>query len=281
MANQYYGDVGDVWKHLPLAALLEGERPERYGEANAGSAAYPALTTRRRPCDYWDFVERAPTSAVLAESTYFALLKAELDRGEAAARYPGSPYVAMSLLDRATTDYVFADTDGESIQSIADAATELGIAPTRLALVHGDGVAALTERLSQWGDETFVMVDPFEPLMRISNGVSSIELVCNLATRGIKTLLWYAISLEKRDEHDQVRSALEVGLTGRLSSPYWIGELRLSEKIGTDAGLLGCGLMAANIGPSSLQRCEALGAALAASLPSASFEVTTVASAMR
>jgi hypothetical protein len=33
MANTHYGEIGDIWKHLPLAEILAIERPRRYWES--------------------------------------------------------------------------------------------------------------------------------------------------------------------------------------------------------------------------------------------------------
>ena len=41
MANQHYGKIGDVWKHLPLAEILGMLKPTEYWESHAGSTRYP------------------------------------------------------------------------------------------------------------------------------------------------------------------------------------------------------------------------------------------------
>gem|GEM_PF-3449085 len=35
MANKHFGSIGDIWKHLPLAEILEIERPRNYWESHA------------------------------------------------------------------------------------------------------------------------------------------------------------------------------------------------------------------------------------------------------
>jgi 23S rRNA A2030 N6-methylase RlmJ len=40
MANQHFGNLGDVWKHLWLAGVVAGVRPGQYVETHAGSALY-------------------------------------------------------------------------------------------------------------------------------------------------------------------------------------------------------------------------------------------------
>src|SRR6516162_8570381 len=47
MANQHFGNIGDVWKHVVLAEVLEREPPAWYAETHAGSAAYAVGSQRR------------------------------------------------------------------------------------------------------------------------------------------------------------------------------------------------------------------------------------------
>ena len=47
MTNPYFGDFGDVWKHLVLAEVLSLERPLAYWETHAGSARYALTVTTR------------------------------------------------------------------------------------------------------------------------------------------------------------------------------------------------------------------------------------------
>ena len=41
--NTHFAELGDVWKHLPLAEILRINLPRQYWETHAGSASY-ALT---------------------------------------------------------------------------------------------------------------------------------------------------------------------------------------------------------------------------------------------
>jgi hypothetical protein len=40
MPNRHFGEIGDVWKHLPLASILQIENPRYYWETHSGSAIY-------------------------------------------------------------------------------------------------------------------------------------------------------------------------------------------------------------------------------------------------
>jgi len=38
--NNHFAELGDVWKHLPLAEILRVNPPRVYWETHAGSASY-------------------------------------------------------------------------------------------------------------------------------------------------------------------------------------------------------------------------------------------------
>ena len=65
MANVHYAQIGDVWKHLPLAEVLGIEVPRRYLESHAGSASYPLTPSAERSYGVLHFVSEAECSPVL------------------------------------------------------------------------------------------------------------------------------------------------------------------------------------------------------------------------
>jgi len=46
MANRHFAKLADVWKHLPLVAVLSIERPRHYWESHAGNALYSMVGVR-------------------------------------------------------------------------------------------------------------------------------------------------------------------------------------------------------------------------------------------
>src|SRR5215468_68550 len=67
MANKNFGNIGDVWKHVVLAEVLERERPACYAETHAGSGAYAVVHSGGREYSFVHFLEVAPRFAVLAQ----------------------------------------------------------------------------------------------------------------------------------------------------------------------------------------------------------------------
>jgi hypothetical protein len=70
MANTHFAEIGDVWKHLPLAEVLAIERPGRYWETHAGSALYPLTPSPRRDYGAYRLLAHANQAAALQRSTY-------------------------------------------------------------------------------------------------------------------------------------------------------------------------------------------------------------------
>ena len=70
MANVHYAKIGDVWKHLPLAEVLEIGAPRRYLESHAGSASYPLTPSAESSYSVLHFLSQAALSPVLDGSAY-------------------------------------------------------------------------------------------------------------------------------------------------------------------------------------------------------------------
>lgn len=94
MANTHFAEIGDVWKHLPLAEVLAIERPGRYWETHAGSALYPLTPSPQRDFGAYQLLAHANQAAALQRSTYVRLLRqlGSADPGEAIPARPTSPW---------------------------------------------------------------------------------------------------------------------------------------------------------------------------------------------
>jgi len=99
MANVHYASIGDVWKHLPLAEILQIECPRRYWETHSGSSSYPLTRSPERDYGAFAFLERGGHSPELEGSSYRRLLARHV--GGEVPTYPGSPLIAMELLGSA------------------------------------------------------------------------------------------------------------------------------------------------------------------------------------
>lgn len=258
MANQHFGNLGDVWKHLPLAAILDRERPARYWESHAGSALYPLTPSPSRDFGVSTFLAKAPASPLLRDSIYARLL-ASL-RG----RYPGSPQIALRILGEVTF-YRFCDLDETSLKDIRASAALLGFPPGGVQVARADGLATLSaagKALSgAEARDTLALLDPFRPLERSATGLHALDLFEQLARRGVRTVLWYGYQTE--EEEEAWWTAAQPSL--RIVDEVWFGQIDLvDEQAERTAGLLGCGILCANLSRETATRCAGLGQALAA-----------------
>ncbi len=186
MANIHFEKIGDVWKHLPLAEMLSIEQPRRYWESHSGSAQYPLSHSWEREYGVFYFLEHVKTSQMLRRSSYLRILGMHMRDGQL-LEYPGSPMIAMELLQQVSTEFLFCDIDRKSIQNIKSTAEVLSLPLTRLHAVQTDGVTRLSNMAAQLRDEeittTFVHIDPYDPLEKSENGIDSIEFFCTLYKR--------------------------------------------------------------------------------------------------
>lgn len=265
MVNHHFGKFADVWKHLALAEAIALERPTRYAETHAGSAANVMVDDAERRFGVLRFLEVAGESELLANSRYRALLS---QLGDARAYYPGSALLALAEL-APDTRFLLCDADSASVTNLRAWPDQLGV--TRYKIVQGDGMAATKTWLDDEGRsavaDAMIHIDPFDPHVRLSDGPSAIELAAQLAEDGHGVVYWYGY-----DEPEHAGWAFDE-LTGATRRPLWGGDVMVVDKDGagwpgnlgqaTTAGT-GCGIVLANVSPDTRAACAALGEALAA-----------------
>jgi hypothetical protein len=270
MANLHFAEIGDVWKHLPLAQVLAIERPDRYWETHAGSALYPLTPSPRRDYGAYRVLGHAGRAPAIDRSSYLRLLR-QLGAGGPGGRYPGSTYVAMAVLGVAAREYCVADTDPESVTDLRRTAARL-VGHDQVRVVEGDGVAAILEALPRLepaaASATFALIDPYRPLEPTAAGLSPAQLWAKLASRGVKAMLWYGFETvaDWAVVTDGIRAALDRhGAVGRSIS-VWAGEVTVagfgSQPPAWNPGVPGCGILCANLSQPATVTCQELGTAL-------------------
>ena len=135
MANRHFAELGDVWKHLPLAEVLRLNPSREYWETHAGSPSYPLTASPTRVHGALRFLKRAPLDPDLIGCAYLAALQTE-------PSVYGSPALALRELG-ANTRYVFCDIDPLSAAALRAAGT-----PHHVHVVQGDGITAIATRQS-------------------------------------------------------------------------------------------------------------------------------------
>lgn len=278
MANRHFGKFADVWKHLALVEVLAIERPDRYAETHAGSAAYPMIDDRERRFGIKHFLEAADRLPELARCRYRALVTPFVDERLV---YPGSSLLAMAQLGGGT-EYLLCDLDPASVADLRSWAKRLD---TRCEVVSADGMAATVDWLDpRHADRrrAVVHIDPFDPHVRGEGthqtddsargssppagfGLSALKCAAYLAESGVGVVYWYGY-----DEPSRAAWAYE---SLRRSAPgVWCGDMMVVDAGGSgrrgDLGVAttpgtGCGVVLANVSSRAVAACSRLGRCLA------------------
>jgi hypothetical protein len=113
MPYNHAGEIGDIWKHLPICEILAIEKPRRYIETNPAFPSY--ILPQKSQLDYgihhlMNCIAEAP---VLAESVYCKTL---LSLGEKPLkRYLGSPGLSMTFLKDIAYQFIYCDLEPEPL----------------------------------------------------------------------------------------------------------------------------------------------------------------------
>jgi len=269
MANRHFGEIGDVWKHLPLAEILRIEKPRFYWESHAGSAFYDISRTPQRDYGVYHFLDQSARSQLLAASAYRELLRGCEENGQL-KRYPGSPQLALSLLTQPGTHFVLCDLDPGSVSSLRAAAAGVGQA---VRIEERDGIDVLRATLQASpaavldSGKVFALLDPYDPFAESAAGVSSALLFAELAAANVKVVLWYGFEswrsrldflarmenvLERQEAEEDKLFCAEIA-PAVLSDPGFP----------PDSGVIGAGILCANLSLNARTQCEMLGHELA------------------
>ena len=271
MANQHFGNLGDIWKHLPLAEMLRVVQPDRYLESHAGAASYPLTRSGNRDFGVYHFLDHAEGQSVLRDSAYFRLLKEIAGEDRFPGVYPGSAWVAMWVLRDRAMRRLFCDIDGDSLGTIAEAAGKLEVSEGVVECIAGDGIGTVMRRVDALSNDhaagAFLLIDPFHITAANEDGLNSLDLFAAAARKGVMTTLWYCA--RTIDEREKVRSDIRASLgnSGIEESSLWCGEVELIAM--GDAGFefpgVGmCGLLCANLPGEAIEVAKSQGESLAA-----------------
>jgi len=202
MPNRHFGEIGDVWKHLPLSSILYIEQPSEYWETHSGSAVYeinnPLFKENKWKKEYgviYYYKQAISNFPLLLNTVYTSLLKKYgcADSMHNLTVSLGSPLIALSTLPNAAR-FIFCDTAAESLISISQQAQSFNNVD-KLLLVHKDGNDSIMEQLIKLPKENvskvLLFLDPYEAFDKNTSGISSVDLFYEAFYRGVKVVLWY------------------------------------------------------------------------------------------
>lgn len=275
MANRHFGNIGDIWKHLPLAEILAIEKPHRYWESHAGSAQYRLRHSPGRDYGIYYLLAHASDSLDLGGSSFLCLLDGTAAESGRLAVYPGSPRIALEMLGPSAW-YLFCDIDGESLKTIKQSARSLGVPTGKLRCAMADGVETILKSALSLPQEetssTLVLIDPCagdRPFLKSDARPSPMDLFSVVAALGAKAILWYSFDTlgERQAAWEAIKSSLGEHGISPGARRLWCGEVCL-KAIGdsgsvSNPGVMGCGLLCGNLSDESVSASSRLGYELA------------------
>lgn len=110
----HFGKQADVFKHLVLCEILQTEKPQVYVETNSASAIYRMSHTVEQQYGIYHFLEKANKEKFLRNSIYYKLESIEMEKGN----YLGSPALAMNILEKRASQYIFFDIEKDALENI-------------------------------------------------------------------------------------------------------------------------------------------------------------------
>ncbi len=251
MPYSHAGEIGDVWKHLPLCEILAIERPKRYFETNSACAQYVLPRSSLKEYGVFHLLSKASADLV-NESRYFRILKGvDIKKSRI---YFGSPAQAMTILSH-EAEYFFHDIEEPPLKDIQDFAASIGLRE-KVTTVLGDSIAAFLDGgyLFTCGD--LVLIDPYQPFDRNASGQNFFDVFIKAYRSNAKTILWYGYDdlKSKKAIHSELRRIAQEYPGGRIDT-FDIGQSCMEEEsCAVNPGVPGCGLAMANLSRPSIEK---------------------------
>ena len=185
MPYNHAGEIGDVWKHLPLCDILRIEKPAKYRESNS---AYSGYALSKKPQTEYGILKMLRLNHnEFMNSEYYSTLK---KNGIDDFHYTGSPGLAMEILsDKAR--YFYHDLEQEALNDVESFALRKGL-HEYVKTTCGDSVAAFMDKDYLIDENDFIFLDPYTPF-----DISEIpdfdffDIFKKAITAKSKTMLWY------------------------------------------------------------------------------------------
>jgi 23S rRNA (adenine2030-N6)-methyltransferase len=264
MPYSHYGEIGDVWKHLPLCFFLTEERPKVYIESNSAYPIYRLNQTDERNYGIFHLFEQASNSGRyvnIESSPYLQILKKIPGNQKTLQAYLGSPGLALETLKN-TSRYMFCDIETDPLQNIMDYVKQKSL-DNRIRTMQGDSIDLLWHEVENMGSETFLHIDPYRIFEKNAMDRCYFDLFVKAINRGIKTMLWYGYeTLEGQKEmHARMRDALVDSDIELLGIDFYIESIGDSV-MDVNPGVPGCGIIIANLSQPSVQKFKQYAAEL-------------------
>ena len=244
MSYKHYGEIGDIWKHLPLCEVITMERPTVYVETNSAYSQYSLDRTPAQEYGIFNVIGKAEAFPSLQESAYYKLIKPFVMEG----KYLGSPGLAMTFLNNITESFVFFDLEKEALENITSFANERNI-HGQVRVINKDSVSGLLEMLPTLPPSTFIHIDPYLIDDPNAEGKTYLDVFIKASVQGLKCFLWYGF--ETLNDKDYLNTLVRERLSEAQITSAHCCELMMESiqqnSVVCNPGVVGCGVLTSNL----------------------------------
>ena len=244
----HFAKQPDVLKHLILCEVLKNETPQVYVETNSACAIYPMTQTPEQQYGIYHFLEKADEVPYLKDSVYYQLESGEMAKGN----YLGSPALAMNVLGKQATRFVFFDLEKSALENVGTYAKQIGLSAS-VEIHHADSSRGTIELLPSLPTSSFIHIDPYEIDKKGDSGVTYLDVLIQATLLGMKCLLWYGFMTgdDKASLDNYITSSLEkAGIKDYTGVELTMNSIR-KDSVLCNPGILGSGILATNLSQTS------------------------------
>ena len=256
MPYSHYGNIGDIWKHLPLCEFLKTEKPSQYIETNSASPIYSITQDPKIEYGVYTYIERVDRFKILKNAVYTKLIRKVNHNKESLQRYLGSPGLVMTYLKELPESYIFFDIEKEPLNKILKFATKKNL-QGKVEIYQQDSIIGSLKLLPQLNDRAFIHFDPYYAFEKGDDDISYFDVFLEASMRGLKCMLWYCFFTqnEREEIYSKIRSSLkEKALKGNgidIEGTEISLEIIKKDTIPINPGVLGCGILISNLSKKS------------------------------
>jgi 23S rRNA (adenine2030-N6)-methyltransferase len=254
MPYQHAGEIGDVWKHLPLCDVLEIETPKRYYETNAAFAEYELPKSIQKQYGVFNLFKQA-NHEILHNSTYIKILERIDLQNE--HKYYGSPALAMTVLSENDVSFYFHDIEKEPLNEIENFSEHSNL-QNKVITLCGDSISVFLKDIYFFNQNDFIFIDPYTPFNNNELGNNFFDVFNKAYKSQAKVMLWYGYdNLDDKNRIIQKLQALsyEFSKTPIHTFDVW-QKCMNNDSCKINPGVPGCGLAVANLSKDSTQRID-------------------------
>ncbi|MFO8020781.1 MAG: 23S rRNA (adenine(2030)-N(6))-methyltransferase RlmJ [Promethearchaeia archaeon] len=263
MGYKHYGNIGDIWKHLPLCSFLTNEEPRFYIETNSARPIYRLNHNPAREYGVYTFFRRVENSTLLSNTNYVKLIQNLPDNQNGLNTYLGSPGLAMKILSSVSEKFIFFDIENKPLEAIQKFSENLNL-KTIIETHCKDSIIGSYELLEKLTKQDFIHFDPYHAFEKGKDYLSYFDVFLEATKRDIKCMLWYAYFTlkEKREITEKLQILLNkhnIDIKKKKIKDIEIYlEIIQEENILVNPGVLGCGILVSNLSNNSLQHFDDL-----------------------